>query len=42
MCVITGVFKEQAQALSAALIGPMGMVVVVVVVVVVVDTISYL
>ena len=36
MCVITGVLKEQAQALSAARIGPMGMLVVVVVVVVVV------
>ena len=38
MCVITGVLKEQAHALSAARIGPMGMLVVVVVV----DTISYL
>ena len=43
MCVITGLLKQQAHALSAARIGPMGMlVVVVVVVVVVVDTISYL
>ena len=41
MCVITGVLKEQAHALSAALIGPMGMVAVVVVVVLV-DTIPYL